>query len=198
MITLINACIVSVIVGALLATVLFLESAREKDAYLARLGWGLYPMAIAVLNVFIFHHQTIRPMILFVLMFVLGAQHIIAFRYREKEREEAGREGIQLYVKSYLLRGIVGALVALPIVIVANTPYYPPLGYVDLLGCIVWLCGFIYRYTHLKFAQEKGEAVQWWGIWLIATTIPLGLYTVVSPIIATAVVYYLHAKKTVV
>ena len=128
------------------------------------------------------------------------------FRYRNW-RETWGR---WFYVRSYLqifmLQGFFMLVVALPISVV-NARSGGALGWLDALGCGVWLTGFLFEavgdYQLLRFMKNPankgrvmrygvwrytrhpnyfGEATLWWGCFLIAASAPGGLWALASPL----------------
>jgi steroid 5-alpha reductase family enzyme len=86
---------------------------------------------------------------------------------------------------------------------------------IDFAGVLIWIIGFTfeaaadYQLTQFKSKPENkgkiitiglwqysrhpnyfGEAVQWWGIFLLAVTVPFGWITIISPILITILVRY--------
>lgn len=129
------------------------------------------------------------------------------FRYRNW-RETWGR---WFYVRSYLqifmLQGFFMVVVAMP-VIVTGANAGGSLGWLDALGCLVWLTGFGFEalgdYQLLRFMKDAankgrvmrygvwrytrhpnyfGEALLWWGCFLIAASVPGGFWALVSPVV---------------
>jgi steroid 5-alpha reductase family enzyme len=127
------------------------------------------------------------------------------FRYR-KWREEWGSS---FYVRSYLqvffLQSILLVLVSTPVIYV-NAVQNPPLTYSDAAGVLVWVIGFyfeavgdhqlrrfmrnpvnkgrimttgLWRFT--RHPNYFGEVLLWWGIFLIALSVPGGWRTIIGP-----------------
>jgi steroid 5-alpha reductase family enzyme len=98
-------------------------------------------------------------------------------------------------------------------VIVVNAAPPAPLGWLDGLGVTVWLAGFcfeafgdwqllqfirtpankgklmtsgLWRYT--RHPNYFGEVTLWWGIWLMALSVPGGWLTVVGPLTITTLI----------
>lgn len=120
-----------------------------------------------------------------------------------------GRGQLNAYVRVFLAQGILGLVVAL-VVIVVNLSDVSSVSALTYLGIIVWSIGFIFESVgdaqlkkHLRNPRNRGvlmttglwrytrhpnyfgEAVQWWGIWIIALGAPYGWLTVVSPLTIT-------------
>jgi steroid 5-alpha reductase family enzyme len=129
------------------------------------------------------------------------------FRYRQW-REEWGDTFIwRSFLQIFILQGTVIFLVALPALLIINNPG-ARLGAFDLAGLMVWLIGFgfeaigdwqllsfkrkaenrgkiiqngLWRYT--RHPNYFGEAVLWWGLFLIALKVPYGAVAVLSPLL---------------
>ena len=129
------------------------------------------------------------------------------FRYRQW-REEWGDTFIwRSFLQIFMLQGTVIFLVALPALLVINSPG-ERLGAFDRVGVLVWLIGFgfeaigdwqllcfkrkaencgkiiqsgLWRYT--RHPNYFGEAVLWWGLFLIAFKVPYGAVAILSPLL---------------
>ena len=129
------------------------------------------------------------------------------FRYRQW-REEWGETFIwRSFLQIFMLQGTVIFLVALPALLVINSSG-GRLGAFDLVGLLVWLIGFCFEaigdWQLLRFKRKAenrgkiiqsglwrytrhpnyfGEAVLWWGLFLIAIKVPYGAVAVLSPLL---------------
>jgi steroid 5-alpha reductase family enzyme len=97
----------------------------------------------------------------------------------------------------------------IPILIIHQNSGYS-LGWLDFAGLIMWLIGFYFEYvgdsqlaSFIKNPQNKGrlmqsglwaytrhpnyfgEVTQWWGLFLIALSVPSGIFSVIGPITIT-------------
>jgi steroid 5-alpha reductase family enzyme len=128
-------------------------------------------------------------------------------RYRQW-RESWGKTFVwRSYLQIYLLQGTVIYLVALPLLLVIYDAG-GPLGWLDMLGVMIWLFGFafeaigdwqllqfkrtpgnrgrIMRYGLWRYSRHPnyfGEAILWWGIFLVALGAPLGWLAIISPLL---------------
>jgi len=129
------------------------------------------------------------------------------FRYR-KWREEWGKSFFwRSYLQIYLLQGGVIYLVALPLLLVIDQPG-DRLGLLDLCGALIWLAGWLFEtigdWQLLQFKRNPanrgkiiqaglwrytrhpnyfGEALLWWGVFLVALGSPHGLVALLSPLL---------------
>lgn len=131
------------------------------------------------------------------------------FRYK-KWREDWGHNFVlRSFLQVYLLQGVLLLMISSPAVLV-NTQSGPGLNLLDFLGFLVWLFGFSFETVadlqlqkFIKNPKNKGkiltsglwrfsrhpnyfgEAVLWWGLFLIALSVPLGFYAIISPLLIT-------------
>jgi len=111
------------------------------------------------------------------------------------------------FLQIFMLQGLVIYLVAIPLLLVIDQPG-GALNWLDLLGLVIWLSGFLFEaigdWQLLHFKRDAanrgriiqqglwrytrhpnyfGEALLWWGIFLIALHVPYGLFGIVSPLL---------------
>jgi steroid 5-alpha reductase family enzyme len=129
------------------------------------------------------------------------------FRYRQW-REEWGDTFIwRSFLQIFMLQGTVIFFVALPALLVINSPG-GKLSAFDSAGVLIWMIGFgfeaigdwqlldfkrkaenhgkiiqsgLWRYT--RHPNYFGEAVLWWGLCLIALKVPYGAVAILSPLL---------------
>lgn len=136
------------------------------------------------------------------------------FRYA-KWRQDWGRWLVpRAFLQVFMLQGLLMLVIGYPIILINAYPQ-PGLGLLDYLGLIVWLIGFyfesvgdrqladfkkdpankghviksgLWRYT--RHPNYFGEATMWWGIFLIALSVPSGWTAVISPLTITLLLLY--------
>lgn len=127
-------------------------------------------------------------------------------RYRQW-REEWGRWFVlRSFLQVFMLQGVLLVLVAVPVIVVNAAPPTPFI-WLDGVGGLVWLIGFsfeavgdrqllrfirnpanrgklmtagLWRYT--RHPNYFGEVTLWWGIWLMALSVPGGYWTIIGPL----------------
>lgn len=131
------------------------------------------------------------------------------FRYQAMRRKHGERFAIVSLRTVYLTQGVLMLLVALPVMVGSmNSPIERrPLMFV---GAVVWLVGVVFEtvgdlqltafkrepanagkvlrtglWAWTRHPNYFGDAVAWWGIWVIACAHKWGLLTIVGPMAMT-------------
>ena len=127
------------------------------------------------------------------------------FRYRNW-REAWGKSFyIRTYLEVFILQGILLFLISTPIIYI-NSNTNPPPGFADAIGVLLWMTGFLFEaigdFQLMRFAHNPvnkgrvissglwrytrhpnyfGEVFLWWGIFLIALSVPGAWWTIIGP-----------------
>lgn len=128
-------------------------------------------------------------------------------------REEWGKWFyLRSYLQVYILQGAFLFLIVSPVLLI-NRNVGAGLGLLDLLGVVVWLFGFYFEavgdaqlarfiknpdnkgklmqdglWTYTRHPNYFGEVTQWWGLWLVALSVPNGWLSIVGPITITVLI----------
>lgn len=130
------------------------------------------------------------------------------FRYAAWRKDWGKNFYWRSFLQVFMLQGVILFIISIPLplaTVASNT-----LEFWSYIGAIVWLVGFatesLADWQLSQFKQQKtskgkllttglwrysrhpnyfGEAVQWWGIWLISLASPLGVWAIISPIVIT-------------
>lgn len=131
------------------------------------------------------------------------------FRYAAWRRQWGKTWIWRSYLQVFLLQGALLYLVALAVMRI-NLATPPGLTWLDLAGTALWMKGFVWEAVAdrqlLRHARQPatrgtlldsglwrysrhpnyfGEALQWWGIWLLALPVPGEWWTIASPLAIT-------------
>lgn len=137
------------------------------------------------------------------------------FRYA-KWRKEWGRWLVpRAFFQVFILQGLLMLVIVYPVILVHAHPR-SGLVWSDYLGLLVWLVGFyfesvgdrqlavflkdpanrgrvirsgLWRYT--RHPNYFGEATMWWGIFILASSSPLGWTALVSPVTITTLLLFI-------
>jgi len=132
------------------------------------------------------------------------------YRYREWREQAGAKWWWYSYFKVFLIQGAVMCVLAAPFVAVHRSALPATLTIFDMIAVPVWATGFffeamgdwqlsrflanpanrgtllrtgLWRYT--RHPNYFGESTMWWGHYLVAVSVPNGLWAIVSPILIT-------------
>ena len=127
------------------------------------------------------------------------------FRYRAWRGAWGKYFYIRTYLEVFILQGVLLFLISTPIIYI-NSNTNPPLGYLDGAGVLVWITGFLFeavgdfqliRFTrtpankgriiqsglwrYTRHPNYFGEVLLWWGVFMIALSVPGAWWTIIGP-----------------
>ncbi|MGE0821147.1 MAG: DUF1295 domain-containing protein [Candidatus Binatia bacterium] len=110
----------------------------------------------------------------------------------------------------FFLQGVLIWLIAMPLFIVQVHPGPPLWSWTDMLGLLLWGIGFFFEtvgdwqlarfkadpankgrvmrtglWAYTRHPNYFGDAMVWWGYWLLTFAVPGSLWTIVSPLLMT-------------
>lgn len=127
-------------------------------------------------------------------------------RYTELKKQWRGNLYLNAYGRIFVVQGLLAVIVSLSVITI-NLSDVTTIGWYGVIGSLIWLIGFYFEAVgdaqlkkHLANPDNKGtlmtsglwrytrhpnyfgEATQWWGIWVIALSVPYGWVTIVAPL----------------
>lgn len=135
-------------------------------------------------------------------------------RYQAWRKSWGNRHKLYGFTHVFLLQGLLMLIISIPIITI-NSSANTQLHLIDFLGLVLWLIGFtfevigdrqlaqflknpanrglilqtgLWRYT--RHPNYFGESLMWWGIFVIALSVPYGFATIISPLLITYLLVY--------
>lgn len=139
-------------------------------------------------------------------------------RYVTLRASWKGNIAINAYVRIYLVQALLATIVGLSVIVIQ----YHKISFsgIFVVGVLVWIIGFLFEAIgdwqlkqHLKNSKNKGklmtsglwqytrhpnyfgEAMMWWGIWLISLSTPLWWVALISPLLITYLLLFVSGVK---
>lgn len=131
------------------------------------------------------------------------------YRYLAWRKEWGKYFYIRSYLQVYILQGMFLFLIVFPVLLI-NKNTGGALGWLDALGVLVWLFGFYFEavgdaqlsrfiknpankgklmqeglWAYTRHPNYFGEVMQWWGIWIVALSVPSGWLGIIGPLTIT-------------
>lgn len=198
----------------------FVVSLLKKRNDVADTAWGLGFVLMAWASLAISGNINTRSLIVCALISVWGLRLSYHIHKRNRNKAEDYRYAewrkswgkwfyLRSYLQVYILQGALLFLIVSPALLI-NKSASSDISYLDLIGILVWLTGFIFEsvgdaqlarfisdpnnkgllmqsglWKYSRHPNYFGEITQWWGIWLIALNIAGGWMFVIGPITIT-------------
>ena len=134
------------------------------------------------------------------------------YRYLAWRRQWGKWFYLRSYAQVYLLQGFLLYLIALPVLAINNS-MASPLRWLDLIGLVVWLLGFLFETVgdaqlaqFIKHSANKGKLMQsglwaytrhpnyfgevtlWWGVWITSLSSTSNWLSVLGPLTITLLI----------
>jgi steroid 5-alpha reductase family enzyme len=139
------------------------------------------------------------------------------YRYQQLKKDWGKSFLVKSYFQIFLLQGLFMIVVSLPTIFVSAFSY-KSIGLLDIVGLLIWIVGFIIESTAdkqlEKFLALKregktserfanvglwkysrhpnyfGEITQWWGMGIIALSVPFGYISLLGPIFISYLIVF--------
>ena len=198
----------------------FVVSLIKRRNDVADVAWGLGFVLLAWTSYFLSDDSGVRGVLVNILVSIWGLRLAWHIHKRNKNKTEDYRYlawrkewGAWFYPRSYLqvylLQGFLLFLIVSPVLLI-NKDQSSSLGWIDLVGVVIWLIGFCFEavgdaqlaqfiknpsnggklmqsglWAYTRHPNYFGEVTQWWGIWLIALSVSGGVFTIIGPLTIT-------------
>lgn len=121
---------------------------------------------------------------------------------------------LRSFLQVYILQGLFMYLIALPVIFI-NQNSFPGINLLDIVGIVIWILGFYFESTgdsqlkefisnpankgkimdqglwkYSRHPNYFGEVTQWWGIFVMALSIPFGYFTIIGPLTITSLILF--------
>ena len=132
------------------------------------------------------------------------------FRYQAMRKRIGPRFWLVSLFMVFGLQGVLMWLISLPLQVAQISREPASLTWLDFWGALLWAVGFTFEsigdfqlskfkadpankgrvmdrglWAYTRHPNYFGDALLWWGFWLIASTAPGGWWTVISPLMMT-------------
>ena len=132
------------------------------------------------------------------------------FRYQAMRKRIGERFAFVSLFTVFGLQGVLMWLISLPLQVAQLSRDPAPLTWLDVLGTALWIVGFLFEaigdlqltlfrinpvsrgrvmdrglWAYTRHPNYFGDALLWWGFFLIASATPNGWWTVISPVLMT-------------
>jgi steroid 5-alpha reductase family enzyme len=132
------------------------------------------------------------------------------FRYQKWREQHGASYWWVSFLRVFLLQGVIMWIISAPLVAAQFSATPDTITLFDLLGVILWAVGFFFEavgdwqltrfkadptnkgqvmrtglWKYTRHPNYFGDAVQWWGFFLFALSVPGGIITIFSPVIMT-------------
>ncbi len=222
---LIHTVSVAALIMFLYMTILFLLALKLRDNSIADVAWGPGFILVALSTLVLEGSFSLRQIIVCLLVSIWGLRLSIRIylrnrgkgediRYR-KWREEWGKSFvIRSYLQVFLLQGGILLLNISPVLFI-NTYGAGDLGFLDLLGLLIWVMGFVFEsvsdWQLDRFIEDRGnrgkimdkglwhysrhpnyfgEVSMWWGIYILALSVPWGWASIIGPLTISSMILF--------
>lgn len=195
--------------------IMFLITHIKRDISIGNFTWGGAVMILTLYSFFT-NPMLARHILITTLIMIWGLRltGLLYLRYKKGAdpryvtwQNQQGTWALLFAITwIFVLNGGFGTIMALPSFVV-NTSTVPGINFLDIIGALVWLKGFVWEsisdyqlFSFLKNPTNKGKVMDqglwhytrhpnyfgeitlWWGIYLIALSVDYGYLTIVAPL----------------
>ena len=207
-------------------TMIFILALAKKNNGVVDIAWGLGFILVGWIVFLRYGQGHPRQWLALTLVLIWGgrlAWHIFRrnrgkeedFRYAAWRRQWGNYFVIRSFAQIYMLQGLLLLLVIFPVLLIAGQAQ-PSLNFLDGLGLLVWLTGFLFEtvgdrqlaafirdpahkgkiittglWRYSRHPNYFGEAALWWGLGIIALPAPNGWLGLIGPLVITFLLLFI-------
>lgn len=137
------------------------------------------------------------------------------YRYQEMLKGSGKSYFVKAFLQVFMLQGLLAVVVSFPTILAGVYGENQTLGTLSFLGVLVWSIGFYFEVvsdyqldTFISDPKNKGlvlsdglwkysrhpnyfgEITMWWGVFLIALTVPNGIWALIGPLTITYLIIF--------
>ncbi len=130
-------------------------------------------------------------------------------RYVELRKEWRGNMALNTYLRIFVVQAVLATIISTAVIFV-NISLPRELNVLSFIGLAIWLVGFYFEavgdaqlkrflsnpaskgklltsglWSFTRHPNYFGEATMWWGIFVIALSVPFGWFGIITPVIIT-------------
>jgi steroid 5-alpha reductase family enzyme len=209
----------AVIVMVYMTLVFFLALAKKNNG-VVDIAWGPGFILVTVAIFILYGTGRARPWLAVTLVGIWGGRLALHIFRRNRGREEDFRYAawrrqwgkyfvIRSFGQIFMLQGLLLLLVIIPVLLIVGQAQ-PHLNFLDGLGLLVWLTGFLFEtvgdrqlaafiqdpanrgklmtgglWSYTRHPNYFGEAALWWGMAVLAFSAPHGWLGLAGPVVIT-------------
>jgi steroid 5-alpha reductase family enzyme len=142
-------------------------------------------------------------------IFIRNRKKAEDYRYEEWRQQWGKYFYIRSYLQIFLLQGLLMLIISMPIILIMSVKN-DGFNIINILGILIWFIGFLVESTadkqladFIKNPTNKGkimmdglwhysrhpnyfgEVTQWWGLFIMAVTLPFGTIGILGPLMIT-------------